>query len=95
MHRLLTTDMAEPTTHRQRFGSADSEAFTAELQNQKTKQATKYSVKVLQDYMSGKHIDGPMKTLAINDLNNLLADFFSNVRNLEGEFYSKTTIIIL
>jgi hypothetical protein len=27
--------MAEPTTHRQRFGSAYAEAFTAELQNQK------------------------------------------------------------
>jgi peptidoglycan hydrolase-like protein with peptidoglycan-binding domain len=77
--------MAEPTTHRQRFGSADAEAFTAELQNQKTKQATKYSVKVLQDYMSEKNIDEPIKTLAINDLNNLLADFFANVRNLEGE----------
>ena len=36
-----------------------------------------------------------MKTLAINDLNNLLADFFANVRNLGGEFYSKTTIIFL
>jgi len=32
--------MAEPTTHRQRFDSADAEAFTTELQNQKTKQAT-------------------------------------------------------
>jgi hypothetical protein len=76
--------MAEPTTHRQRFGSADAEAFTAELQNQKTKQATKYSVKVLQDYLSEKNIDEPIKTLAINDFN-LLADFFANVRNLEGE----------
>jgi hypothetical protein len=46
--------MAEPTTHRQRLGGVDAEAFTAELQNQKSKQATKYSVKVLQDYMSGK-----------------------------------------
>jgi hypothetical protein len=53
--------MAEPTTHRQRLGSVDAEAFTAELQNQKTKQATKYSVKVLQDYMSEKNIDGPKK----------------------------------
>ena len=77
--------MAEPTTHRQRFGSADAEAFTAVLQNQKTKQATKYSVKVLQDYMSEKNIDEPIKTLAINDLNNLLANFLANVRNLEGE----------
>jgi hypothetical protein len=34
-----------------------------------------------------------LKTLAINDLNNLLADLFCNVRNLEGEFYSKTAII--
>jgi hypothetical protein len=76
--------MAGPTTHRQGFGSADAEAFTAELQNQKTKQATKYSVKVLQDYMSEKNIDEPIKTLAINDFN-LLADFFANVRNLEGE----------
>jgi hypothetical protein len=49
--------MAEPTTHRQRFGSADAEAFTAELQNQKTKQAKKYSVKVLQDYMSEKNVE--------------------------------------
>jgi len=87
--------MAEPTTHRQRFGSADAEAFTAELQNQKTKQTTKYSVKVLQDYMSETNIDGPIKTLAINDLNNLLADFFANVRNLEGEFYSKSTMIAI
>ena len=53
--------MVEPTTHRQRFGSADAEAFTAELQNQKTKQATKYSVKVLQDYMSENNIDGSKK----------------------------------
>jgi hypothetical protein len=53
--------MAEPTTHRHRFGSADAEAFTAELQNQKTKQATKYSVKVLQDYMSENNIDGSKK----------------------------------
>ena len=58
MYRLLTTNMAEPTTQRQRFGSADAEAFTAELQNQKTKQATKYSVKVLQDYMSEKILMG-------------------------------------
>ena len=59
MYRLLTTDMAEPTTHRQRFGSAYAEAFTAELQNQnqKTKQANKYSVKVLQDYMSEKNVE--------------------------------------
>jgi hypothetical protein len=49
--------MAEPTTHRQRFGSAYAEAFTAELQNQKTKQANKYSVKVLQDYMSEKNVE--------------------------------------
>ena len=68
--------MAEPTTHKQRFGSADAEAFTAELQTQKTKQATTYFVKVLQDYMSETNIDGPMKTLAINDLNNLLGDLF-------------------
>jgi hypothetical protein len=53
--------MAEPTTHRQRLGSVDVEAFTAELQNQKTKQATKYSVKVLQDYMREKNFDGPKK----------------------------------
>ena len=77
--------MAEPTTHRQRFGSADAEAFTAELQNQKNKTSDKYSVKIFQDYMSEKKIDGPIKTLAINDLNNLLGDFFANVRNLEGE----------
>ena len=61
-YRLLTTNMAEPTTHRQRLGSADGEAFTAELQKQKTKQATKYSVKVLQDYVSEKNIGGPKKT---------------------------------
>jgi hypothetical protein len=54
--------MAEPTTHRQRLGSVDAEAFTAELQNQKTKQATKYSVNVLQDYMSGKILMGLKKT---------------------------------
>jgi hypothetical protein len=35
--------------------------------------------------MSEKNIDEPIKTLAINDLNNLLADFFANVRNLESE----------
>jgi hypothetical protein len=87
--------MVEPTTHSQRFGSADAEAFTAELQNQKTKQARKYSVKVLQDYMSEKNIDGPIRTLAINDLNNLHTDFISNVRNLEGEFYSKSTMIAI
>jgi hypothetical protein len=45
--------------------------------------------------MSENNIDRPMKTLAINDLNNLLADFFANVRNLEGEFYSKSTMIAI
>ena len=52
-------------------------------------------MKVLQDYMRENNIDGLKKTLAINDLNNLLADFFANVRNLEGEFYSKRTMIAI
>jgi hypothetical protein len=38
---------------------------------------------------------GLKKTLAINDMNNLLADFYANVRNLEGEFYSKSTMIAI
>ena len=28
-------------------------------------------------------------------MNNLLADFYANVRNLEGEFYSKSTMIAI
>jgi hypothetical protein len=40
---------------------SNEQAFTAELQNQKTKQATKYSVKVLQDYMDEKILMGLLK----------------------------------
>ena len=38
---------------------------------------------------------GLKQPLAINDMNNLLADFYANVRNLEGEFYSKSTMIAI
>jgi hypothetical protein len=66
-------------------------------QSYKTKKKT--SDKIFCESTPGLHerknIDGLIKTLAINDLNNLLADFVANVHNLEGEFYSKSTMIAI
>ena len=78
-----------------RFWNIDAEQFTVEQQNVKTKQATKYAINVLKEFMAEKNIDGPIDVLQVNELNDLLSDFYANCRNVEGEFYSKSTMIAI
>jgi hypothetical protein len=48
-----------------RFGSTDADEFTLQQQNVKTKAITKYTVKVLSDFMLGKNYDGEIDTMDI------------------------------
>ena len=41
-----------------RFGSTDADEFTLQQQKVKTKEATKYAVEVLSDFMLEKNYDG-------------------------------------
>jgi hypothetical protein len=58
-----------------RFGSTDADEFTLQQQNVKTKAANKYEVKVLSDFMFGE-----IGTMDIVVLNDILQDFYANVR---------------
>ena len=72
-----------------RFGSTDADEFTLQQQNVKTKAATKYAVKVLSDFMLGTNYDGEIGTMDIVALNDILQDFYANVRTSKGDYILK------
>ena len=55
-----------------RLGSTDADEFTLKQQNVKTKAATKYTVKVLSDFMLEKKYDGEIGTMDIVVLNGIM-----------------------
>jgi hypothetical protein len=64
-------------------------------QNVKTKAATKYTVKVLSDFMLEKNYDGEIGTMDIVVLNGILQDFYANVRTSSGDYYSKSSLVAI
>ena len=78
-----------------RFGSTDADEFTLQQQNVKTKAITKYTVKVLSDFMLGKNYDGEIGTMDIVALNDILQDFCANIRTSSGDYYSKSSLVAI
>jgi hypothetical protein len=78
-----------------RFGSTDADEFTLQQQNVKTKAITKYTVKVLSDFMLGKNYDGEIDTMDIVALNDIFQDFCANVRTSSGDYYSKSSLVAI
>ena len=78
-----------------RFGSTYADEFTLQQQNVKTKAITKYTVKVLSDFMLGKNYDGEIDTMDIVALNDILQDFCANVRTSSGDYYSKSSLVAI
>jgi hypothetical protein len=78
-----------------RFGSTDADEFTLQQQNVKTKAITKYTVKVLSDFMLGKNYDGEIDTMDIVALNDIFQDFCTNVRTSSGDYYSKSSLVAI
>ena len=78
-----------------RFGSIDSDEFTLQQQNVETKATTKYAVKVLSDFMLEYNYDEKIGTMDIVVLNDILQDFYSNVRTSSGDYYSKSSLVAI
>ena len=78
-----------------RFGSTDADEFTLQQQNVKTKAITKYTVKVLSDFMLGKNYDGEIGTMDIVALNDILQDICANIRTSSGDYYSKSLLVAI
>lgn len=59
----------------------------------KTKEATRYAVNIIQEYLHAMGRGTSFEFLEASELNMCLADFFMNVRSRNGEIYSKNSLM--
>ncbi|CAI9739953.1 XP_029650369.1uncharacterized protein LOC115223832 isoform X1 [Octopus vulgaris] len=63
--------------------------------SKKTKEATKYSAKIFRDFCHSRGINTAIEDMAKSELDELLSDFYINVRTQGGQFYSFSSLVAL
>lgn len=63
--------------------------------SKKTKEATKYSAKIFRDFCHSRGINTAIEDMAKSELDELLTDFYINVRTQGGQFYSFSSLVAL
>lgn len=63
--------------------------------SKKTKEATKYSAKIFRDFCHSRGISTAIEDMAKNELDELLTDFYINVRTQSGQYYSFSSLVAL
>jgi len=82
----------------QRYGNADEADIDELMQDalsSNTKKSTKYAIKTLYDYCNSKGYNPEFESKTVNDLNNLLKEFYVNVRRANGEHYTRSSLSVI
>ena len=77
-----------------RFATVSSEELSEIIENKdakNTKKQTKHLYNILSCYIEQKRIDIDMKTATKSEINNLLVQFYVEVRKQDGDLYKKTS----
>jgi hypothetical protein len=75
-----------------RFTKTDASEFIIQQQSKKTKDATKFAVKILRQFCSERDMETDFEVYRVPALVTLLRDFYPNIRNQSGEIYSKSSL---
>ncbi|GAB1609177.1 uncharacterized protein LOC115223832 isoform X1 [Argonauta hians] len=71
--------------------SKDSQQYDSK----KTKEATKYSAKIFRDFCHSRGVSTAIENMAKSELDDLLSDFYINVRTQGGQYYSFSSLVAL
>ncbi|XP_071138463.1 uncharacterized protein KIAA1958-like [Mytilus edulis] len=82
----------------ERFGTAEDEDID-DLMNDvlanNTKKSTKFAIKLVYDYCVSKGIDANIEDRSPASLNNLLKEFYVNIRQANGDYYSRSSFCVI
>ncbi|CAG2251361.1 KCTD1_15 [Mytilus edulis] len=82
----------------ERFGTAEDEDID-DLMNDvlanNTKKSTKFALKLVYDYCVSKGIDANIEDRSPASLNNLLKEFYVNIRQANGDYYSRSSFCVI
>ena len=77
--------------HAKRFSNADD----ATIDELNTKKSKRYAVKMLYDYCSSKGCDTEFEGKTATVLNNVLNKCYLNVRRANGEYYNRSSLLVI
>ena len=82
----------------ERFGTAEDDDID-DLMNDvlanNTKKSTKFALKLVYDYCESKGIDANIEDRSPASLNNLLKEFYVNIRQANGDYYSRSSFCVI
>ncbi|CAC5364162.1 KCTD1_15 [Mytilus coruscus] len=82
----------------ERFGTAEDDDID-DLMNdvlaKNTQKSTKFAVKLVYDYCVSKGVDANIEDRSPASLNNLLKEFYVNLRQANGDFYSRSSFCVI
>ena len=89
---LMLPSVKTKTMASSRCGNEDPDAFTDDnLRSKMTGDSTKFALSVLKEFMNARDVD--ILSLAVEELNIILKDFYTNVKSKTGEPYKKNSLL--
>jgi hypothetical protein len=91
----MLSSVKTKTMARSRFGNEDPDAFTDDnLRSKRTGDSTKFALSVLKEFMNAPDKqDVDILSLAVEELNIILKDVYTNVKSKTGEPYKKNSLL--
>ena len=92
---LMLSSVNTKTMASSRFGNEDPDTFTDDnLRSKRTGDSTKFALSVLKEFMNARDKqDVDILSLAVEELNIILKDFYTNVKSKTGEPYKKNSLL--
>ncbi|XP_052076891.1 uncharacterized protein LOC127714906 [Mytilus californianus] len=83
----------KPTGRFPKLSSDDKENILDEALSKSTKKNTKYGVKIFRQWLTDREKDATFENYTVEQLNCALTEFYAEVRNTDGEYYAKSTLV--
>jgi hypothetical protein len=65
------------------------------IKSKNTNKSTRFAIKLLRDYCLSKNRNVDFENMDINELKTLLKEFYINLRNQNGELYSRSSFVVI